>query len=491
MQQRVHANFGARRLRLAQSLICAVILASASGTSGAETASATVKNVILMVADGGGFNAWDAASMYQGRWDAAAGKSTQVYDGPNWVKYACSTYPLNRSTAPTGSGAQDKNLIYDPAKAWERGKEKPYAWLMETYTDSAAAATALSTGTKTYNSAINWSDRKQPLQPTMSEAAKSAGKTAGVVTSVQWSHATPAGLSNAHNVDRDNYVEIANAILAGGVMDVVIGCGNPDFDNNGQAVKKKTKEFKYVGGPETWKAIEAARATADGTYQGFRPVSTKAEFESLTSGPTPRRVVGTAQVATTLQQARQAPKTKNADADTPPNANVPSLATMVRGALNVMDDNPQGLFLLVEGGAVDWAAHNNDARRLIQEQTDFVAAVEAVVAWVDAHSNWDETLLVLTADHETGLLWGPDSDKVPFEPIVNQGPHRIPKVRFNSKSHTNSLVPVHAKGARSQSLARLVLGADPVRGPYVDNTGVAQVLLNAVADKPLGAAASR
>jgi len=64
-------------------------------------------------------------------------------------------------------------------------------------------------------------------------------------------------------------------------------------------------------------------------------------------------------------------------------------------------------------------------------------------------------------------------------------------VRFNSKSHTNSLVPVHAKGARSQSLARLVLGADPVRGPYVDNTGVAQLLLNAVADKPLGAAASR
>jgi len=490
MQQFAHPVSASLKRRLVWSLLCLIGMISASAVSGAETASATVKNVILMVADGGGFNVWDAASMYQGRWDAAASKSTQVYDGPGWVRYGCSTYPLNVSTAPTGSGVQDKKLVYDPAKAWDRERETPYAWLMANYTDSAASATALSTGTKTYNNAINWSDQKQPLQPTMSEAAKCAGKSAGVVTSVEWSHATPAGLSNAHNVDRDNYAEIANAMLSGEVMDVVMGCGNPDYDNNGAPVKK-AKEAKYVGGPETWKAIEAARATADGTYQGFRPVSTKAEFEALTSGPTPRCVVGTAQVATTLQQARQAPKSKDADVDTPPNANVPSLATMVRGALNVMDDNPQGLFLLVEGGAVDWAAHNNNARRMIQEQTDFVAAVEAVVAWVETHSNWDETLLVLTADHETGLLWGPQSDKVPFQPIVDQGPQRIPKMRFNSKNHTNSLVPVYAKGARSQLLSRLVIGNDPVRGPYVDNTGVARVLLNAVTDKPLGTTAPR
>ena len=308
MQQLSHTDSTSRKHRLARSILFAIGVISASAAAGAETAAATVKNVILMVADGAGFHAWDATSMYQGRWDAGAGRSTQVYDGPGWVKYGCSTYPLNSSTAPTGSGVQDKNLVYDAAKAWDR--EKPYTWLSATYTDSAAAATALSTGTKTYNNAINWSDRKEPLQPTMSEAAKAAGKSAGVVTSVQWSHATPAGLSNAHNVDRDNYVEIANAMLAGEVMDVIMGGGNPDFDNNGVAVKK-AKEFKYVGGPETWKAIEAARATADGTYQGFRPVSTKAEFEALTSGPTLRRVVGTAQVATTLQQARRATKTED------------------------------------------------------------------------------------------------------------------------------------------------------------------------------------
>lgn len=488
MPQPTDTNFRALNSRLVHILTCLIVLVSACAVAGEGAASGTVKNVILMVADGAGYNTWDAASMYQGKWDAAAGKSTQVYDGPGWGKFACTTYPLNTSTAPTGSGVQDKKVVYDAAQAWDR--EKPYDWLSSTYTDSAAAATALSTGTKTYNNAINWSDQKKPLQPTMSEAAKAAGKSVGVVTSVEWSHATPAGLSNAHNEDRDNYVEIANAMLSGEVMDVIMGCGNPDYDNNGAAVQK-VKEHKYVGGPETWKAIEAARSTADGTYQGFRPVSTKAEFEALTTGPAPRRVVGTAQVATTLQQARRATKTEEPAVDTPFNAKVPSLTTMVRGALNVMDDNPQGLFLMIEGGAVDWANHSKNAKRMIQEQTEFVAAVEAVVAWVDAHSNWNETLLVLTADHETGLIWGPQSDKVPFDPIVDQGPHRIPKMLYNSKTHSNSLVPVYAKGARSELLARLVIGEDPVRGPYVNNTGVARLLQHAAAGKPLGVAEAR
>jgi len=482
------SNSNSLKCRLAGSVLCLLGLIPASVVAGAEDAPAAVKHVILMISDGCGYNTWDAASMYQGRWDAGAGKSTQIYDGPGWVKYACSTYPLNTSVAPTGSGVQDKNVIYDPVKAWDR--QKGYAWLSETYTDSAAAATALSTGTKTYNNAINWSDQKQPLQPTMSEAAKAAGKSTGVVTSVQWSHATPAGLSNAHNADRDNYVEIANAMLSGGAMDVIMGCGNPDYDNNGVPVKK-SKEYKYVGGPKTWKAIEAARATAGGTYQGFRPVSTKAEFEALASGPAPRRVVGTAQAATTLQQARRAAKTEEPGADTPRNANVPSLTTMVRGALNVLDDNPKGLFLLVEGGAVDWAAHSNHARRMIQEQVDFVAAVEAVAAWVEANSSWNETLLVVTSDHETGLIWGPQSDKIPFQPIVDQGPNRIPEMRFNSKTHSNSLLPVYAQGARSSLLSRLVTGDDPVRGPYVDNTGVARLLRHAAGGVPLEAGGSR
>ena len=473
------------------------------------------KNVIRMIADGEGFNVFDAARMYQGKWDPATKRGTQVYDAPGWVKYACSTFPLNTSKKPLGTGVQDPVVIYSSAKAWD--KVEGYAWLKAGYTDSAAAATALSTAQKTFNNAINWSDKDAPIQPTITEAAKAAGKAAGVITTVEWSHATPAGASNAHVAERDDYESIANQMLEGGVLDVIMGAGNPDFNNNGEpwqvkkpiakkkpiadakADGKKTddakqaarqggedkQEYKYVGGRETWLAIEAARARPGDTYQGFRPVSTKAEFEALTSGPAPAKVLGTAQAATTLQQARAAATSDDPTADTPLNANVPSLATMVRGAINVLDENPKGFFLMVEGGAVDWANHKNQPGRMLQEMADFNTAVEAVVQWVETHSNWSETMVIITADHETGLLWGPNSDTKPFDPIVNLGPGKVPGLKYHSKSHTNSLVPVYARGTGSEKLSKSIVAIDPVRGAYVDNTTIGRVLHAAVAGTEL------
>lgn len=454
-----------------------VSLAMISWIGAMEASSAAAKNVIVMIADGAGFNTWDAASMYQGRWDAARRKSTQVYDGQGWVAYGCSTHPLTTSKEATGRGEQEPGLVYDPAKAW--GSIDAYAWLCKTYTDSAAAATALSTGYKTYNNAINWSDRNEAIAPTMSQRAKTAGKSAGVVTTVQWSHATPAGFGNAQNVDRDNYEAIAQAMLGGGVLDVIMGAGNPDFDNDGRPAAKR-RECKYVGGEAAWVEIEAARGRAGALYQGFRPVSTKAEFASLLTGATPARVLGTAQVGTTLRQSRAGKKTGDPAQDTPINAELPDLPLMVRGALNVLDENPKGFFLMVEGGAVDWANHSHQPGRMIQEQIDFVAAVEAVVQWVEAKSSWKDTLLVLTADHETGLIWGPESDTKAFDPIADRGRGAVPGLRYHSKGHSNSLVPLHAKGAGSERLASKVVGKDPVRGPYVDNTDVAEVLAEAI-----------
>ena len=443
-------------------------------------AAAEIKNVILMIADGSGFNSWNAASMYQGRWDAAKKKSKQVYDGPGWVAYGCCTYPLNMSSVPTKTGVQDPAMIYDPTLAWDR--RQGYEWLKAHYTDSAAAATALSTGYKTSNHSINWSDEDQPLGPTMCEAAKAKGKCVGVITTVPWSHATPAGFSNAHSRYRDAYGDIARQMLEGGVMDVIMGAGNPDFDNNGRprVAKKDEKAYKYVNGAQTWKAIEEARGRPGGTYQGFRPVSTKAEFEALVSGPTPPKVLGTAQVGETLQQSRDVKDASDPAKDTPLNKTSPDLATMSRAAMNVLDNNHKGFFLMIEGGAVDWANHRNQAGRMIQEQIDFVRAVEAVEQWVNAHGNWQETLVILTADHETGLIWGPDSDAKPFDPIVDHGAGQMPGLKYHTHGHSNSLVPLYARGAGSEHLAEMVVGRDPVREPYVDNIRVAKVMLDAV-----------
>jgi alkaline phosphatase len=119
---------------------------------------------------------------------------------------------------------------------------------------------------------------------------------------------------------------------------------------------------------------------------------------------------------------------------------------MTKAALNVLDDDPDGLFLMVEGGAVDWAGHTNQSGRVIEEQIDFNNAVEAAVAWVNANSNWGETLLIVTGDHETGYLTGPGSDPT-WEPLVNNGASNLPGMEWHSGSHTNQLIPFFAKGS--------------------------------------------
>lgn len=232
--------------------------------------------------------------------------------------------------------------------------------------------------------------------------------------------------------------------------------------------------------PRREQAIWPQMGHAVRVVTGFRPVSTKAEFEALCEGVPPAKVLGTVEAATTTQQARTKIGNKHPDKDMPLNDNVPTLVTMTRGALNVLGRKPNGFFLMIEGGAVDWANHNNLPGRMIQEQTDFNRAVEAVVQWVEKNSSWDETLVVITADHETGLLWGPESDKHPFQPLVDKGPGKIPGLKYNSKKHSNSPVPVFARGVGAEQLATIVVGNDPVRGPYVDNTGIAEVVRAAI-----------
>lgn len=458
------------RLQIVLGIVVLALLAPC-GRAGAE-----VKNVILMVGDGAGFNCWDAASMYQGRWDRDAGRSRQVYDGPGWIRLGCTTFPLNLAKNPAGTGQQNPGLVYDPDKAWD--PVAGYKWLTDNYTDSAAAGTALASGVKTFNNAINWSDLDRPISSTIAQVARLQGKSVGVVTSVQWSHATPAALGGARSRSRNDYERIANQLIRGGLLDVILGAGNPDFDDNGQPASKK-KVYQYVGGRETWRDIEAARATGQ-TYFGLHPLSTKSEFESLLGDAVPPRVLGTAQVARTLQESRDGAAIDDAPYSDPLVPGVPSLELMTRGALNVLDANPRGLLLVVEGGAIDWANHDNFAARMIEEQIEFIKAIEAVVQWVETCSSWDETLLILTADHETGLIWGPDAGGKRFQPLEDLGPGKVPLVQYNSELHSNSLVPLMARGSGSQSFRDLATQTDPVRGPYADNTDIYRVMARAV-----------
>ncbi len=411
------------------------------------------KHIIIMIADGCGFNHVDAASMYQyGR------TGIQVYEHFP-VQLAMSTYMYSGS--------------YDPARAWT-----DFEYVKANPTDSAAAATAMSTGEKTYGQAIGVNNDGMDLKHIM-QHAEELGMATGVITSVEWSHATPAGFV-AHNSSRNNYAAIAREMVYEGATDVIMGCGHPWFDADGRR-KTSPNTFKYVGDQPTWNDLVAGTAASDADGDGsddpWTLVQTRAEFQALTDGTTPDRVLGSAQVYTTLQQAR------GGDAYADPYAeplidSVPTLEEMTRAALNIVDNDPDGFVLMVEGGAVDWAAHANQPGRVIEEEVAFNHAVEAAVDWVEKNSNWGETLLIVTGDHETGYLTGPGSDPA-WMPLVNNGEGNPPGMEWQSGDHTNSLIPFFAKG-RDATLFRKDPGlqSDPVRGDYIDNTMIAKTLFD-------------
>ena len=267
-------------------LVCLVILSLlAVSPAAAGRKKPVAKNIIVMIADGRGYSHVQAASYYEYGRDAR-----QVYNRFP-VRYAMSTYEAYYEGDPCyGRG-------YDPVMAWSE-----FDWVKTCYTDSASSATVMSTGVKTYNGAIGVDLDQQPLVHAL-EVAEQKGKSTGVVTSVEWTHATPAGFV-AHNISRNNYAEIGQEMIYDSAADVIMGAGHPWFGHDGEALAVPNT-FKYVGGETTWDdlvaGIAGGDADGDGVDDPWTLIQTRAEFQALMNGPTPKRVVGTAQVYQTLQ----------------------------------------------------------------------------------------------------------------------------------------------------------------------------------------------
>jgi alkaline phosphatase len=402
------------------------------------------KNIILMIADGQGFNTVLATEYYTGQ--------PAPYRGFP-VRLAASTFSASNN-------AKDNSLGYDPAKAWAS-----FDYVGSNATDSAAAATALNTGIKVYDGRLNIGVDGKPLK-TLAQYAAEKGKSTGAITSVMFCHATPAGVA-AHTPSRDSYSDIAREMIYKSDLDVIMGCGHPLYNGNGQL--QPNANYGCVGGEDAWKDI----TDADGA-NGFTLVETKEDFKKLANGQMklPKKVLGIARSDSTLQYGRTRGNPANVEPETM-NTNVPTLEVMSLGALRVLNQNPNGFYLMIEGGAVDWANHNNRIARMIEEEIDYNNSVRAVIDWVEKNSSWDETLLIVTADHETGFLWGA---KGYFAPLGFAGEGNLPIYAYNSGGHTNSLVPLYAIGAGSEVFNQLIEGMDLVRGKYVDNTDIFRVM---------------
>ena len=250
-----------------------------------QTPQPKIKNVIVMISDGMGYNQMLAGDYFQ---YGATGE--QVYQQFP-VRTAMSTYSVNGS--------------YDPLAAWglfDYAKNAP--------TDSASAATAMSTGVKNQDGVIGVDVDGKPLYH-VAQRAEVLGKSTGVVTSVEWSHATPAGFV-AHNASRNNYAAIANEMIDDTGTDVIMGAGNPLFDNNGAPVAAPS-QYKYVGGVDTWNALVGGTAGGDADGDGdadpWKLIQSKLQFERLAYACTRRRPASAARLAPPRRCSSRAPAT--------------------------------------------------------------------------------------------------------------------------------------------------------------------------------------
>jgi alkaline phosphatase len=439
--------------------------------------------LILLIADGWGYRHIEAANQYTGQ--------TPAYQ--SWTHFPMATFPQGGS--------------YDPAQAWS-----DFEYVNSGATDSAAAATAMFTGQKTANGRITVSADGTARLFSLADQARLNGKAVGTVSSVYISHATP-GAWYAHNDARGNGFAIADEGLwgepnttgdpgvdgryAGGhgpslpPVAVMLGAGHPAWEGGSyvnQVMRDKLAAESATPGNFTF--VERLPGSPDGG----------ARLLAAADNPAVRRLAGLFGGTGGNLEYQLA----DGSGANPEN---PTLAEMTVAALHVLNRHPFGFVLMAEGGAVDWAGHNNHMDRMAGELIAFNKTVQAVIDWVadpTNGSNWQNTLVVVTGDHETGYLTAAP-DVFPNQPLGGVNPATLGLERqiagssrraswddtdwdsaidpgetvywtWNYGSHTNSLIPLYAKGPGAELFSGLTVGIDPERGPYIDNTSVFAVL---------------
>ncbi|MCB9080746.1 MAG: alkaline phosphatase [Lewinellaceae bacterium] len=295
------------------------------------------------------------------------------------------------------------------------GLHKSYA-NDELITDSAAGATAFACGVKTYNGAIGLAADGTPCK-TIVEESEANGLATGLVVTSTIVHATPAAFV-AHAKMRELYEEIAADILDTEV-DLLIGGGKQYFDRREEDSRNLVDELRR-------------RNYQVQSYD-------QADINGFKWDPTRNLVYFTAD---------KQPLPVSAGRD--------YLAFATRQSLHYLEKRSEkGFFLMVEGSQIDWMGHANDGKAAVKEVLDFDRTVQVVLQYARERGN---TLVIVTADHETGgmaIMPGSKMNKLEFE--------------FTTNGHTATLIPVFAYGP----------GAELFAGIY-ENTAINQKIRQAL-----------
>lgn len=373
-----------------------------------RTSHAAVKNVILMIGDGMGFEHVKAASLY------AYGEEEKL----SFEKY----YRGEVTTHSASSYREDYHA-----------------------TDSGAAATAMATGQKVNYKVISERSRK-PIK-TILEYLQEKGKATGLVTTTFITHATPAGFA-AHNRSRDNYRDIANDYMTQTRPNILFGA----YEKNGRGMTtEKAKQGGYVVATTRQELLDMVSPLDKNSTEVFFLAglfcSDGMPWEYDYYHPQ------------TIQFPLDEEETV-LDYDT-----IPHLSEMTSAALSVLDNDSDGFFLMVEGGKIDKAAHDNIIERNIFETLEFNRAFRVVMNWA---KDRDDTIIIVTADHETGGLRIVNGRKRGFMPEV------FWKSSYNSvKDHTGANVPVYAIGEGAENFVGVI-----------DNTDIFKIIMKLTGNAP-------
>lgn len=272
----------------------------------------------------------------------------------------------------------------------------PYSTVATTFsatnrvTDSAAAGTALATGHKTQNGAIGVLKDLQTPVNSVAVWAKNSGKRVGVATSVSVDHATPAAFY-AHVAGRGSYYNIGKDLYKAG-FDFYAGSDFLQPTNKDNANDENLYDMAGKNG------YVIARG-----YKDYLKKSKKAD----------KMILFQSEVASKQDRSAIPYAIDRTKSDL-------TLQDITRSAVNFLTkDVSKGFFLMVEGGKIDWACHSNDAATVFQEVIDFDNAIKVAYEFYAQHP--DETLIVITADHETGgIVLGTGPYELNLQVLKNQ-----------------------------------------------------------------------
>jgi alkaline phosphatase len=333
--------------------------AAAQPVAAPGTAGPGVRNVILMIGDGMGPQQVNLLMLYS--------------------RYAStSTAKDKRAALEELINSGDVGIV----------RTEPHGMMV---VDSAAAATQLATGESAGSEMIGLNYRGDRVE-TAVEAAHRVGKSAGLVTDTRVTHATPAGFA-AHQPSRAMENEIAVDML-GNNVEVMLGGGLRHWVP--QAVNDRNSAtyaslMQTTGG--VYPATSKRRDNRDLLLEARKTYKLVFDRQGLAAAD--RMPVLGLFADSEMGDALLERAAKKNEAT----RHEPTLVEMSTKTLDLLDRDPDGFFLMIEGGQIDWCGHNNDAGTMLHELLRFDAAIRVVMQWAREH---EDTLVLVTADHETG-----------------------------------------------------------------------------------------